>query len=216
MGLRGIPDILHGNQNKPQIVVLTRRASTLANHLSHLSFISTLSALPTAYTQYDPALPVCRESHRYKIPYLSMTSRTPNSSDPAHDRIVDDALVNDGLDDREDAERASLLSKSDRRQSNQDESDDGNYFSTRSAFTVTIAISVLLMLAESTNLIALAPRMAIFEDIICRQYYRDVTGVLDCKIEPIQSELARINGWKRTFSMVPGTRDLHVLTLTLH
>ncbi|KAI1163010.1 major facilitator superfamily domain-containing protein [Nemania serpens] len=133
-----------------------------------------------------------------------MSSSTPNNSDPAHDRIVDEAPENDRLDDREATEQASLLPKSDRPLSNQDETDDGNQFSTRSAFTVTIAISVLLMLAESTNLIALAPRMAIFEDIICRQYYGDIAGVVDCKIEPVQSELARINGWKRTFTMVPG------------
>lgn len=145
-----------------------------------------------------------------------MSSSTPNNSDPAHDRIVDEAPENDRLDDREATEQASLLPKSDRPLSNQDETDDGNQFSTRSAFTVTIAISVLLMLAESTNLIALAPRMAIFEDIICRQYYGDIAGVVDCKIEPVQSELARINGWKRTFTMVPGKRDYYLCTdLTL-
>lgn len=139
-----------------------------------------------------------------------MPSIKPDSLEPAHDRMVDDAPEDDRAYDREAAERASLLPRSDRRRSNQDGSDDGNQSSTQSAFRVTIAISVLLMTAEFTNLIILAPRMAIFEHIICRQYYADqqnIAGVADCKVEPVQSELARVNGWKRTSSMVPGKRD---------
>ena len=109
--------------------------------------------------------------------------------------------------DREVAERAPLLSRSDRGRSNQDESDDEDHFSTRSAFAVTIAISVLLMMADICNDIVMAPRMVIFEDIICRNHYAGIAGVADCKIEPVQSELARINGWKRTFTMIPGMRN---------
>ncbi|KAL2867573.1 MFS transporter [Aspergillus lucknowensis] len=100
---------------------------------------------------------------------------------------------------REASDREPLLPQSDRGR-NRDQARP----STRSAFAVTIAISVLLMLADICNDITLAPRMVIFEDIICRDYYTDIAGVTDCKIEPVQSELARINGWKRTFTMIPG------------
>ena len=136
-----------------------------------------------------------------------MPLRKPNSLEPAHDRMVDDVPEEDMPYDREAAERASLLPRSDRGRSNHDESDDENQSSTRSAFTVTIAISVLLMMADVSNSIAMAPRMVIYEDIVCRQYYadwQDIAGVTDCKIEPVQSELALIYGWKRTFSMIPG------------
>ncbi|KAH1909192.1 uncharacterized protein AFUA_5G12740 [Aspergillus fumigatus Af293] len=40
----------------------------------------------------------------------------------------------------------------------------------------------------------------IFEEIICRQY----TAQGDCKIAPVQSELAAVNGWKDTFDALPG------------
>ncbi|KAI0537873.1 major facilitator superfamily domain-containing protein [Xylaria digitata] len=136
-----------------------------------------------------------------------MPSRKSRGLEPAHDRVTGDAPDDDRPYDREATERASLLPQSDGCQSGQDRSDGEDQSSTRKAFTITIAISVLLMMAEFTNLIAMAPRMAIFEDIICRQYYADwqeVTSVADCKIEPVQSELARINGWKRTSTMVPG------------
>ncbi|KAF2970819.1 hypothetical protein GQX73_g2829 [Xylaria multiplex] len=136
-----------------------------------------------------------------------MPSRKPSNLEPAGDRMVIDAPDDDRPYDREVTERASLLPQSDSRQSGQDRPDSSDQSSTRKAFTITIAISVLLMMAEFTNLIAMAPRMAIFEDIICRQYYadwQDMTSVADCKIEPVQSELARINGWKRTSTMLPG------------
>ena len=53
-----------------------------------------------------------------------------------------------------------------------------------------------------------APQMMIFEKIICRDYYAEwQTGAGSsnaCKIEPIQSELATINGWWGTFETIPG------------
>ena len=54
------------------------------------------------------------------------------------------------------------------------------------------------------------PQIKIFEDIICRDYYAKLNQTiilpLDdaiCKTEPVQSELALINGWKRTFDVLP-------------
>lgn len=46
----------------------------------------------------------------------------------------------------------------------------------------------------------------IFEDILCRQYYAAHPihpSEQNCKIAPVQNELARINGWKDTFDALP-------------
>ncbi|KAJ6184693.1 hypothetical protein N7519_005994 [Penicillium mononematosum] len=133
-----------------------------------------------------------------------MISQRQHSLEPAHDSSVhyvpDESLPLD----TESAERAQLLPRSDREPCSQDESDDEDYYSTRNGFAVTIAISVLLMMADICNDIVMVPRMAIFEDIICRDYYAGIAAGADCKIEPVQSELACINGWKRAFTMIPG------------
>jgi hypothetical protein len=124
----------------------------------------------------------------------------------ARDHIVDDDALGDNTPyDREIAERTSLLS--DRDQRNQYKPADKSQSSIQQAFTATVALSALLMMADVCNLVTIAPRMAIFENIICSQYYagfQDIAVVVDCKIEPVQGELARINGWKKTFHVIPG------------
>ncbi|KAK4982844.1 hypothetical protein LTR50_007553 [Elasticomyces elasticus] len=70
-----------------------------------------------------------------------------------------------------------------------------------------MAVSVLILVADIVATAPIAPRMVIFEDIICRNHYaawQDSAGLGDCKIEPVQSELARIAGWKDTFDTIPG------------
>ena len=60
---------------------------------------------------------------------------------------------------------------------------------------------------DIANSISMAPRMVIFEDIICRNYYGvSHQGPFDgnCKVEGVQSELAFVNGWKGTFDSIPG------------
>ncbi|KAK5011654.1 hypothetical protein LTR28_010137 [Elasticomyces elasticus] len=69
-----------------------------------------------------------------------------------------------------------------------------------------MAVSVLILVADIVATAPIAPRMVIFEDIICRNHYaawQDSAGLGDCKIEPVQSELARIAGWKDTFDTIP-------------
>ncbi|KAK2594401.1 hypothetical protein QQS21_007907 [Conoideocrella luteorostrata] len=86
----------------------------------------------------------------------------------------------------------------------------GSYRDSRlqNVFSITIAASVLILAMEIVCSIPIAPRMVIFEEIICRKYYDETlqsgTGLGDCKIEPVQSELSRINGWKETFDTIPG------------
>ncbi|KZF26174.1 MFS general substrate transporter [Xylona heveae TC161] len=73
---------------------------------------------------------------------------------------------------------------------------------------------LLILIIDVSNDIQKAPQTEIFEKIICRRFYRDGNHALsdsassleryDCKIEPVQSEVALINGWLDTFAMLPG------------
>ncbi|ATY60309.1 MFS multidrug [Cordyceps militaris] len=73
--------------------------------------------------------------------------------------------------------------------------------------TVTLAASALILILDVVASVPMTPRLVIFEQIICRTYYRawgrdDAMG--DCKVAPVQAELALVNGWKETFDTVPG------------
>jgi hypothetical protein len=51
---------------------------------------------------------------------------------------------------------------------------------------------------------------AILQDIVCAKYYASSTPPSlpprrgECKIEPVQSEVAHINAWKDVFEALPG------------
>ncbi|EGX93797.1 MFS multidrug transporter, putative [Cordyceps militaris CM01] len=73
--------------------------------------------------------------------------------------------------------------------------------------TVTLAASALILILDVVASVPMTPRLVIFEQIICRTHYRawgrdDAMG--DCKVAPVQAELALVNGWKETFDTVPG------------
>jgi hypothetical protein len=75
------------------------------------------------------------------------------------------------------------------------------------AFTITLVISLLTLVVEVVDRAPMASRMVIFEDIICRNHYGLWEGGLgDCKIQPVQNELALVTGWKETFDNIPGAR----------
>ncbi|OQD60699.1 hypothetical protein PENPOL_c021G03643 [Penicillium polonicum] len=108
-------------------------------------------------------------------------------------------------EDGQDPESVPILHTSD--ESIRDGGDKYQHNRLPSAFAVTIVTSVLIMIVDIVASVPVAPRMVIFEDIICRNYYaaaQDSEGLSNCKIEPIQSELALINGWKDTFETIPG------------
>ncbi|KAM3440157.1 hypothetical protein NHJ13734_003430 [Beauveria thailandica] len=78
-------------------------------------------------------------------------------------------------------------------------------------FNVTVAASVIILICDVVASVPMTPRLVVFEDIICRNYYNAWGGggsgdsrMGDCKIEPVQAELAVINGWKETFDTIPG------------
>lgn len=77
--------------------------------------------------------------------------------------------------------------------------------------TVMIAASTLILAMDFGFYLTAAPQMKIFEDIVCRNYLvalgkqADITIAKDtCKSEPVQSELALVNGWKETSDILPG------------
>lgn len=82
----------------------------------------------------------------------------------------------------------------------------------RHALRVIVLIATISLISDLAGYAAVAPQLDIFEGIICRQYYTmlgdsTASDQLDrekCKIEPVQSELALINGWTDTFQTIPG------------
>ena len=82
--------------------------------------------------------------------------------------------------------------------------------------------AVTLTLSMSMH-ISLVPQTAILQDIICRKYYTQEhfnSGVQrapsleeKCKIEPIQSEVAYVNGWRDVTETLPGKYEMSALFL---
>jgi MFS family permease len=86
---------------------------------------------------------------------------------------------------------------------------------TRRSIGVLALVCILLLLIDISGFLGLAPQTQIFEDIICQNYYDSIdkqpnqsyppiSGDERCKIEPIQSELAMILGYKDTLDQLPG------------
>jgi hypothetical protein len=83
-----------------------------------------------------------------------------------------------------------------------------------SSFRIIVSSAVIFLVISIASHIAIAPNTAILENIICRKYYaasdpsstwsKKEASRDSCKIEPIQSEMAFINGWKDTFETIPG------------
>ncbi|KAJ5366109.1 hypothetical protein N7541_000050 [Penicillium brevicompactum] len=73
---------------------------------------------------------------------------------------------------------------------------------------IAVVASLTFLITDIAGQITVAPRLAIFEHIICKAYFTQVsgaadTGMGDCKVEPVQSELALINGWREMFDNIP-------------
>ncbi|RAK73277.1 putative MFS multidrug transporter [Aspergillus fijiensis CBS 313.89] len=77
--------------------------------------------------------------------------------------------------------------------------------------TVMIAASILILAVDFGFYLTAAPQTKIFEDIVCQNYLTTLGNPADtvptegiCKSEPVQSELALVNGWKETSDVLPG------------
>lgn len=80
----------------------------------------------------------------------------------------------------------------------------------RSITTLLIGCCVIVFFIDFGAFLAGPPEIEIFEKIICKHYYATV-GVGNweedprlCKVTPVQTELALIQGWKGTFGTLPG------------
>lgn len=75
--------------------------------------------------------------------------------------------------------------------------------------TVVLLCGGAVLFDLSNNLGEVA-EVAILEDIVCRDYYAKsavntiISAAERCKIEPIQTEIALLNGWRETFETIPG------------
>lgn len=75
--------------------------------------------------------------------------------------------------------------------------------------TVVLLCGGAVLFDLSNNLGEVA-EVALLEDMVCRDYYAKhvvnaVTSAAErCKIEPIQTEIALLNGWRETFETIPG------------
>lgn len=88
------------------------------------------------------------------------------------------------------------------------------------AARVIAIIAICTIIADLAGYGSIAPQLQIFEQAICRDYYASIgvsTNTLDqdqCKIEPVQSELALINGWFDSFQTLPGDISLTLDSVT--
>lgn len=163
-----------------------------------------------------------RKHEQHGLPDRARPTQGESPNFPSDRRFRNDGdLTHDGLEilESQDAERVSLLrpglskrpSPATYAAGDEDGRDPRRTLpGAPSVLAITIAASALILILDVVASVPTAPRMVIFEDIICRNHYASLQdggggGAVDCKIEPVQSELAIINGWKETFDTIPGT-----------
>jgi hypothetical protein len=81
---------------------------------------------------------------------------------------------------------------------------DAKYTSNSSR--IFVKLCVIMLLFDFTQYSVYAPLTAVFEDIICNHFYSlGFHGSLqrDCKVVPVQSELALVKGYKDAFNQIP-------------
>ncbi|KAK5997620.1 Efflux pump ustT-like protein [Cladobotryum mycophilum] len=72
---------------------------------------------------------------------------------------------------------------------------------------VFVQLCIITLLFDFTQYSVYAPLTAVFEEIICNHYYSSgFNGLVlqrDCKVIPVQSELAIVKGYKDAFNQIP-------------
>ncbi|WPH04816.1 MFS multidrug transporter [Acrodontium crateriforme] len=72
--------------------------------------------------------------------------------------------------------------------------------------SIIAAFTIQLLLSIGSNM-PLTPQTAILQDIVCKQYYEGAKPLnstsLDCTIEPVIGEVARIIGWEYAIENIP-------------
>jgi len=76
---------------------------------------------------------------------------------------------------------------------------------------VATVLIISFFLVEIGDYMMRAPLARILENIVCRKYYESTSSFIvlpipeeNCKVGPIQRELAMLKGWDITISCVPG------------
>ncbi|KAE8320124.1 major facilitator superfamily domain-containing protein [Aspergillus transmontanensis] len=139
-----------------------------------------------------------RQGFRGTASWISSQLRWNKATYRSHSTSPDEA-------ENEDPERVPFLQASDRSLQN-DADRRSNHGPVPSVFAVTITACMVMLILDITSAVPTAPRMVIFEDIICRNHYAawwDISKLGDCKVKAVQGELALINGWKETFEKIP-------------
>lgn len=85
---------------------------------------------------------------------------------------------------------------------------------TKKQWEVMVLNALLILFTNFAIFLSVPPQTKIFEDIICRKMHWDSASYLHpgdddrCRGALVQSELARINGWKTTFEALPSMLSL--------
>lgn len=78
---------------------------------------------------------------------------------------------------------------------------------------VFVLAAIFLLTFDFGFFMAVAPQMAVFEDIICQKYkatlpgpdvVSSLSGLNPCKSEAVQGELALVVGYKEALKVIPG------------
>lgn len=81
---------------------------------------------------------------------------------------------------------------------------------------VLVIYATFILLQNLAGFLQQTPELRILESIVCRNYYRQhrvvIGGLADskldeerqCKIGPVQAELATLRGWSQVFDLLPG------------
>lgn len=77
-----------------------------------------------------------------------------------------------------------------------------------SVWRTILTVAAVQVLLNVGSFVSLAAQLAILEDIVCEEYYRNRPSYgadNRCKVDAVQTEVAFINGWKDVFEILPGT-----------
>lgn len=90
---------------------------------------------------------------------------------------------------------------------------------------VSIVCAIFLLSADFGFFMSTAPQIAVYEEIICRNYQATLHGagndtlippeVNPCKSEAVQGELALVIGYQNTFDVVPGMCPLRYIDVRI-
>lgn len=71
---------------------------------------------------------------------------------------------------------------------------------------ISIVCVIFLLSADFGFFMSTAPQMAVYEEIICRDYQATLIPpeVNPCKSDAVQGELALVIGYQNTFDVLPG------------